>query len=103
MSNLNLLRKAFGSHFVTRSARSNHGLPLFFRQSPRFFSTEGEQPPSQPVADPFLDTSKATGMNLVPTSSLSLGDVLERDFGRGLGFIDFGGLDFLGQFSFQSI
>ncbi|XP_022972751.1 uncharacterized protein LOC111471264 [Cucurbita maxima] len=62
MSALGLLRKALGSHFVTPSARANHGLPVFFRQSPRFFSTEGEQPPLEPPADSFLDTSKTAGL-----------------------------------------
>ncbi|KAG7027296.1 hypothetical protein SDJN02_11308 [Cucurbita argyrosperma subsp. argyrosperma] len=62
MSALGLLRKALRSHFVTPSARANHGLPVFFRQSPRFFSTEGEQPPLESPADPFLDTSKTAGL-----------------------------------------
>ncbi|XP_023544682.1 uncharacterized protein LOC111804194 [Cucurbita pepo subsp. pepo] len=62
MTNLNLLRKALGSHFISRSATPNHGLPVFFRQSSRFFSTEGEQSPPESSADSFLDTSGATGL-----------------------------------------
>ncbi|XP_022143979.1 uncharacterized protein LOC111013764 [Momordica charantia] len=63
MSNLSLLRKEFGSHFLSRAPRTSHGFPVFFRESPtiRLFSTEAEQPPSEPPADSFLDTSK-TGL-----------------------------------------
>lgn len=62
MSNLSLLRKALGSNFISRSAAANDRLPLFFRQSPSFFSTEGEQPRAESPADSFLDTSKTTGL-----------------------------------------
>ncbi|KAA0047320.1 uncharacterized protein E6C27_scaffold908G001380 [Cucumis melo var. makuwa] len=76
MSNLGLLRKALGSNFISRPATSNHELPLFFRQSPRFFSTEREQPPPESSPNRFSDKSNTDGMNLAPTSSQHLDDVL---------------------------
>ncbi|KAL0545033.1 hypothetical protein IC582_020171 [Cucumis melo] len=61
MSNLGLLRKALGSNFISRPATSNHELPLFFRQSPRFFSTEREQPPPESSPNRFSDKSNTDG------------------------------------------
>ncbi|XP_031740000.1 uncharacterized protein LOC101220680 isoform X2 [Cucumis sativus] len=92
MSNLSLLRKALGSNFISRSATANHELPLFFRQSPRFFSTEQEQAPPESSPNRFSDKTNTDGLRfgkLVGASrSMLKSDVLILLQGCNLSFED---------------